>query len=244
MGWAVLRALVAGWFSFEEGHATAGDVLAGEVACDWLKQAGLEVELAMVASIGRGCDWRTVDPARYSHVVFVCGPFQRGELEFEFLSRFAGCTLIGLDLSMLLPVESWNPFDFLIERDSNRAAHPDIVFGARGAHVPVVGICRVEAYDSASVSEANAAIDRLVASSKVVAVEIDTRLDENGTGLRNAAEIESLLARMDAVVTTRLHGLVLALKNRVPVVAIDPEPGGAKVRRQAQVFRGGQSYLP
>ena len=34
--------------------------------------------------------------------------------------------------------------------------------------------------------------------------------------------------------TTRLHGLVLALKNGVPVVAIDPEAGGAKLARQAK----------
>lgn len=233
----MLRALVAGWFSFREGHATAGDVLAGEVACDWLKQAGFEVDLAMVEPVGRGCDWRTADPARYSHVVFVCGPFQRGELEIGFLSRFGRCTLIGLDLSMLLPLETWNPFDYLIERDSNRAAHPDIALAARGARLPIVGICRVEAYGSASVSEADAAIDRLVASSGLVPVDIDTRLDENSTGLRNAAEVESLLVRMDVVVTTRLHGLVLALKNGVPVVAIDPEPGGGKVRRQAQLLQ-------
>ena len=36
--------------------------------------------------------------------------------------------------------------------------------------------------------------------------------------------------------TTRLHGLVLALKNGVPVVAIDPEAGGAKLARQAKTI--------
>lgn len=184
----MLRALVAGWFSFRNGHATAGDVLAGEVACGWLRQAGFDVDLALVEPLGRGCDWRAADPARYSHVVFVCGPFQRGELEVEFLSRFARCTLIGLDLSMLLPLEIWNPFDYLLERDSNRAVHPDIAFAAQCVSVPVVGICRVEAYDAASVGEADAAIDRLVASGEMVAVDIDTRLDENSIGLRNAAE--------------------------------------------------------
>ena len=81
----VLKALVAGWFSFREGHATAGDVPAGEVACDWLEAGGFEVDLAMVEPVGRGCDWRSVDASSYSHVVFVCGPFQRGELN-EFLS--------------------------------------------------------------------------------------------------------------------------------------------------------------
>jgi glycosyltransferase involved in cell wall biosynthesis len=243
-----MKALVAGWFSFPEGHATAGDVLAAEVACDWLRQAGFEVDLAMVAPVGRGCDWRSADPAHYSHVVFVCGPFQCGELETEFLFRFGRCNLIGLDLTMLSPLGAWNPFDYLIERDSDRAAHPDIAFAARAAHpatafatrnarVPNVGICRVEAYEGASVAEADAAIDRLVASGGMVPVNIDTRLDANSTGLRNAAEVECQLARMDAVVTTRLHGMVLALKNGVPVVAIDPERGGAKVWRQAEVLQ-------
>ena len=41
---------------------------------------------------------------------------------------------------------------------------------------------------------------------------------------------------MDVVLTTRLHGLVLALKNGVPAVAVDPIAGGAKVRRQAETL--------
>ena len=41
---------------------------------------------------------------------------------------------------------------------------------------------------------------------------------------------------MDAVVTTRLHGMVLALKNGVPALAIDPIAGGAKIKRQAETI--------
>src|SRR6266481_2477666 len=67
----------------------------------------------------------------------------------------------------------------------------------------------------------------------MVTVPIDTRLDINSSRLRSAAEVESLISRMDLVITTRLHGLVLALKNGVPAVAIDPIPGGFKIERQA-----------
>ena len=35
------------------------------------------------------------------------------------------------------------------------------------------------------------------------------------------------------MVTTRLHGMVLSLRQGVPAVAIDAIPGGAKVTRQA-----------
>ena len=178
-------------------------------------------------------DWRGVDPTAYSHVVFVCGPFGRGPLEAEFLGRFADNTVIGVDLSMLAPLDRWDPFDRLIERDSSDRARPDIVFLSRKPLVPVVGICLVEPYEGARVAEANAAIRGLITARDAAVVEIDTRLDENATGLRSAAEVESLIARVDALVTTRLYGMVLALKNGVPPIAIDPEVGGAKIVRQA-----------
>ena len=60
--------------------------------------------------------------------------------------------------------------------------------------------------------------------------------------MRTAAEVESLIARVDVVVTTRLHGLVLALKNGVPAVAVDPVRGGAKVCRQAQTLGWPYAY--
>ena len=115
-------------------------------------------------------------------------------------------------------------------------ARPDIAFASPRPLVPVVGVCLVDEYDGALVQEANAAVRRLVGSREVAIVPIDTRLDANRTALRSPVEVESLLARMDVVVTTRLHAMVLALKNGVPVIAIDPEAGGAKVRRQAEVI--------
>ena len=76
----------------------------------------------------------------------------------------------------------------------------------------------------------------LLAGAGVAVIPIDTRLDVNATGMRTAAEVESAIARVDVVVTTRLHGLVLALKNGVPAVAVDPIRGGAKVCRQAEAL--------
>jgi glycosyltransferase involved in cell wall biosynthesis len=169
-------------------------------------------------------------------VVFVCGPFGRGELEERFLLRFAHCRLIGLALSMKEPLEKWNPFDLLIERDSSRTAHADIAFASRAPRVPVVGVCLVEAYDAALVNEVDAAVKRLLASREVARVPISTRLDHNETGLRTASEVESLISRMDVLVTSRLHGLVLALKNGVAPLVIDPERGGAKLTRQAALL--------
>jgi Polysaccharide pyruvyl transferase len=232
----LLKALVAGWFSFEDGHATAGDLLARDLVCRWLEQAGYSYDIAVAPPFSGGIPLHLAEASEYALAVFVCGPFEQKALEAEFLGRFARCFVIGINLSIPVALDEWNPFDFLIERDSSVRAHPDMVFLSDKPKIPVVGRCLVEPYEGALDAVANAAIKRLAASREMTVVSIDTRLDTNSTGLGSPAEIESLLARMDVVITTRLHGMVLALKNGVPVIAIDPEPGGAKIKRQAETI--------
>jgi hypothetical protein len=231
-----MKVLVAGWFSFPAMGATAGDLLVRDVVCGWLEEAGRPYDVAVAPPFVAGVDWAAVDPREYSDVVFVCGPFGNGWPITEFLDRFAGRRLIGINLSMLETLETWNPFDLLLERDGSSCARPDVSLLARKTDVPVVGVVLVHAqpeYSEGRHDKARAAIDRLVASRPMATVHIDTRLDANITGLRSPGEVESLIARMDVVVTTRLHGLVLALKNGVPAVAIDPIARGAKLSRQA-----------
>ena len=231
-----MKALVAGWFSFEQMGATAGDLLARDVICEWLTSAGYEYDLSVAPPFTGGIDWRSADPSRYAAVVFVCGPFGNGWPLTDFLARFAGRRLIGVNLSMLQPLDSWNPFAALFERDSSRATRPDVSFLSPRRRCPVIGVILVHPqneYPGGRHETAHAALLQLIASREAAAVRIDTRLDENSTGLRTPTEIESLIARMDAVVTTRLHGMVLALKHGVPALAVDPILGGAKIRLQA-----------
>ncbi|TGP23417.1 MULTISPECIES: polysaccharide pyruvyl transferase family protein [unclassified Mesorhizobium] len=227
-----MKILVAGWFSFARGHATAGDLLSRDVLCRWLDERSIAYNLATDPPFAGGLNWRLVDPGDYSHVIFVCGPFGRGEFEAEFLGHFARCRLIGLNLSMDLPLDEWNPFDLLIERDSSAGTNPDIVFAARQELPPVVGVCFVEEHPGAEVARANAAIAKLIAVRELAVVGIDTRLDVNEGGLRTPGEVEALIARVDVLITTRLHGLVLALKNGVPALAIDTVPGSGKITKQ------------
>jgi hypothetical protein len=232
------RVLVAGWFSWTGRGATAGDVHACEVVCHWLSDAKRVYDVASVLPSLPGVDWRRVDPAEYSDLVFVCGPVGPQASPLPLLRRFSSSRHIGIDLTMLEPVASWNPFDVLIERDSDLTSRPDLSFAVPNRELPVIGLVLVEPYppeygarDRQAV--ARAAVARLVNSREAAIVEIDTRLDRNSTGLRTADEVASLVARMDAVITTRLHGLVFAIKSGVPALAIDPVAGGAKIRRQA-----------
>jgi Polysaccharide pyruvyl transferase len=236
-----MRALVAGWFSFEQMGATAGDLIAAGIAGEWLHDAGYEeIVVARAAPFADVVDWKSLDPADLDLVVFVCGPFGNGPPVTEFLRHFAGCRLVGLDLSMLQPVSEWDPFDLLIERDSERVGRPDITFAGSSPTVPVIGVIKVhpqEEYGSrARHHEADRLIDELLGDTEAARIEIDTRLDLNVTGLRTPGEVEALVARCDATVTTRLHGTVMSLKNGVPSLVIDPIAGGGKVIRQARTL--------
>jgi Polysaccharide pyruvyl transferase len=233
-----VKTLLAGWFSFEGMGATAGDLLARDLACEWLRDAGRSVDVAHAPPFRGGVDWRSVDQGGYEEVVFVCGPFGNGPPLDEFLERFRAARLIGLDVSLLEPLETWDPFDLLWERDSSRASRPDISFAAPSSEVPVIAVVLAHPqreYDGGMHEEVGAAIRRVLETREMAVVEVDTRLDENRTGLSTPGEVEVLIARADVIVTTRLHGLVMALRNSVPALVIDPIAGGAKVRRQADV---------
>jgi hypothetical protein len=235
--------LAAGLFSFPTQGATAGDLIACDVVCGWLREAGLEYDVAFAEPFTGGCDWRHVDPRDYSHVVWICGPLGKGTEAFARLRRrFASDTRrwIGVNLSMIESVEAWNPFDVLLERDSNRKELADLAFGGERARLPVIGLVQVEAFtplfpERDRQEDARAAVRRLAYARSAAVVEIDTRLDiENASGLRTPGEVEALIGRMDVVVTTRLHGLALALRNGVPAVAVDPVAGGDKITAQAR----------
>ena len=82
-------------------------------------------------------------------------------------------------------------------------------------------------------------------------MQIDTRLDvPNNSGLRTPAEIESLIAAMDVMVTTRLHGTVLALRNGVPAIPLinrgrsQSYPAGRAPRMAHPVKRFGSRSRP
>jgi hypothetical protein len=230
--------LVTGAFSFLGGAPTAGDLLAKDLACEWLRRAGHSYDVALTDPFVGGVDWQTVEPERYTHVLYVCGPFFRNDTVVGLLARFSHCLFSGLNVSMMESLDSWNPFHVLLERDSSANARPDLTFLSTEPLAPLVAVVPVEPEPEHGYrgmhDHANASIRRLLASRPLAIVEIDTRLDKNVTGLRNPAEVEALISRMDVVITTRLHGMVLALKNGVPALAIDPHEGGAKVKRQAE----------
>lgn len=232
-----MRALVAGWFSFAHGEATVGDLRAGEVVCRWLDEAAIPYDVALSPVFDDGVNLDEVDPGTYSDLVFVCGPAHGEQLD-ALLERFSECRRTGVDVSLLPGAKP--DFDVLFERDSERISRPDLAIASVYEPIPVVGIVRAHAQPeyggAAAFDEAHAAIDELLAREHVAPVELDTRVDPREPDKQTCAHIEAAFARMDAIVTTRLHGLVMALKAGVPALAVDAVHGGGKVRAQAEAL--------
>lgn len=216
-----MRILVVGWFSFPDMAATVGDLACADVISDWLGDMPHDV---LVAPPNGSNNWRAVDPDRYSHVVFVCGPFGP-DWQAEFWNHFAACRKIAVNIS---PLGHPLVFDEVISRDD----HPDLSLATPVSHVPLVGLCLVHPQPEYGDRGRHAEVERVIREylKTSAVVEVDTRVDRTPKSL---AQVETVLARMDYVITTRLHGLVLSLKNGVPAVAVDCISGGAKVYNQA-----------
>ncbi len=233
-----MRVLVVGWFSFEHCGATAGDIMSRDVVCRWLREAAVAFDIATAPPFADGVDWQAVRPERYTHVVFICGPFGNGSPITELLARFAHCALLGVNVSMLDALENWNPFEALWERDSSRDRRPDLSLLAEQPRVPVIGLIlahRQKEYGQRARHDVVEKVIREVLAQRDAAVlPIDTCLEANANGLTSPAAIEALIGKADVVVTTRLHGTVLALGQGVPAVAVDPIAGGAKIHAQCR----------
>ena len=230
-----LRALVTGWFSFLHGEATAGDLLAAQTVTAWLGEAGVEHETAFSPVLGGGPNLDQVDPAEFTHLFFVCGPAAGWQVE-GLLERFSHCVKVAVGVSVLdgTPTD----FDVIVSRDGI-GRRPDLSLLASNPLPPVVGLVRTHPqgeYPDARPQRVHELIEEALAGCDASVVEIDTRVDPRQVSNRRPQDVEAIVKRMDAVVTTRMHGLVLALKQGVPAVAVDVVPTGAKVTAQAQTL--------
>lgn len=230
------RALVTGWFTFFHGEATAGDLLARDSVQQWLTDAGIAHDTAMSPVLG-GPSLEDIDASRYTHLLFVCGPAAGWQVE-DLLARFPHTRKVAVGVSEVDTTPTG--FDVLLTRDGPAGDRPDLSLAADfpvlPARVAVVRAHRQNEYPDGRHEAAHRVIDEVLRSLDVAVVEHDTRVDPRSLVGRRTVDIEAVLAGVDAVVTTRMHGMVLALRHGVPAVAVDPVPGGAKVSRQAAVL--------
>ncbi|WP_083701559.1 polysaccharide pyruvyl transferase family protein [Tersicoccus sp. Bi-70] len=241
-----MRALVVGWSSVEHGEATAGDVLAMRAVTDALETAGIAHDVAWSAVMrpADGLALTDADPGAYSHLVFCCGP-ATGTPIAQLHEAFAHATRIAVGVSVLDhddPVTAG--FHTVIPRDAPGAdPHRDLASRIAPApeRVPVLGVYLTGEqgeYGSARRHESvTAVLTDWLRGLDAALLPLDTRLDPRDWRLpTGAAQVDAVLGRVDAVVSMRMHGLALALRQGVPVVAIDPVAGGGKVTAQARAW--------
>lgn len=236
----VPRALIAGHFSLPGGRATFGDVEAMEVVCQWLAEAGIPYDVASNDEDGvPGPRLLDLTPADYSIFIFVCGPwYPRKKIHALLLKQFGHCLKIGVNLTIS---ESGNAgFDILLARDNPTEHRADLAFSRQTERLPVVGVLLVERQAAYGSRQRHLYVKKIfeeyLSTGKVVPLYFDTVIYGNRVGLKSGAAFESLLRKVDVLITNRLHGLVLGLKNNVPVVAVDSVAGGGKVSAQAKAL--------
>jgi hypothetical protein len=235
---------VAGWPSFIDGEATAGDVLAMEAVAAELDEAGVRYEMAWSPVFRPGEQTlEDADPVRYSHLVFACGPLSGPGIE-ELHQRFAACRRVAVGVSVIDPADpAAAGFHVILARDSPEGPPTgDLAATPRPSLLPVAGVIHVgeqrEYSGRARHGTVARSLDSWLPGCGCALLPLETRLDSRDWRLcRTPGELESILSRVDLVITMRMHGLVLALKHGVPALAVDPVAGGAKVSAQAEAWR-------
>lgn len=239
-----MRTLVVGWSSVLHGEATAGDVLAMDAVAEALRTAGVPHDVAWSAVMcpPGGLRLDDADPARYTHLLFVCGP-ATGRSIAELHERFAHCRRIAVGVSVLDPEDPVTAgFHRVIARDGpGSGARRDLAARPVPQQVPVLGVYLTSGQHEYGARRRHDAVrsglEEWLGRVDAARLPLDTRLDPRDWRLpATAAQVGSVLARLDAVVTMRMHGLVLALRAGVPVLAVDPVAGGGKVSAQARAW--------
>lgn len=237
-----IRALVVGWASFLHGEATAGDVLAMETVRRIVAETSMPCDTVWSPGFRPGALHLDDAPAeRYTHLVFVCGPLH-GEQVRDLHRRYAGCRRIAVGVSVVDPHDpAVTRFDAVLPRDGGDGAPVrDLSAGTATEAVPVVGVVTAPGQPEYGDRRPVRVTEELTAwlrGRDCARVPVDTRLDARDWRLcATAGQLEAIIARLDLVVTQRLHGLVLALKHGVPALAVDPVAGGAKVTAQARAW--------
>ncbi|GAA3396903.1 polysaccharide pyruvyl transferase family protein [Cryptosporangium minutisporangium] len=192
-----------------------------------------------------------VDPSDYAAVVFACGPLHSTPPGpgipsplLDLHERFAGTRRVAVGVSVPDPCDpAVTGFDVVLARDAaDQQPAADLALAApEPSPVPVVGVILTDGQQEYGARRRHGSVaDALTGwlhGLDVARLPLDTRLDTRDWRLAaTPGQLRSVLTCLDAIVTTRLHGLVLGLQAGVPVLAVDPVAGGAKVTAQGRAL--------
>lgn len=244
-----------GWSSVLHGEATAGDVLAVQAVAEHLRRGGHDVvstwspAMSLAHATAADARYDDVDPAAFDVAVWVCGPLAGVPVQ-EFHARFATVRRVAVGVSVLDPADpAVTGFDAVVPRDrAGEAPQRDLAARPVADAVDVVGVFLTHGQGEYGArrrhEEVTAVLGGWLGALDVARLDLETRLDPRDWRLpARPGQVLAVVSRLDVVVTTRLHGLVLALRCGVPALAVDPVSGGGKVAAQAAAW-GWPCVLP
>ncbi|PBB87459.1 MULTISPECIES: capsular polysaccharide synthesis protein [unclassified Mesorhizobium] len=240
------------WYGSLKDNGTVGDLYALQSVAGRLKAIGVDFR-HLTASSGYEIPGERVAPdevvcSDYATLVFICGPIIKDHpIVDAIIRRFPTARKIGISIS-LFPADHISytqPFDIVLAREGGPRRFEDVAILApshiapqriRSSNEPlVVGLVLRGAqseygpdrslHDRASTLAAHV-LNTLATKYQVKTVEIEHHLTRSG---RSPSEIEDLYLSCDLVLTSRFHGAVLAMRNKVPFIAIDQIRGGGKL---------------
>jgi hypothetical protein len=133
-------------------------------------------------------------------------------------------------------------FDVILARDApGTAPRHDLSALVPFTPVPVAGVVlapgQAEYGTGRRHDEVHSRLTSWLSDHDCALVPLDTRLDtREWRSFGTPDQLLSVIGRLDIVVTTRLHGLVGALRCGVPALAVDPVADGAKLAAQARTW--------
>lgn len=238
-----MRVLITGWPSFWHGEATAGDVAAMDRVAAGLATAGIPHDIAWSPVLHpRGLTLDDAAPRNYTDLVFVCGPVHGRQVE-ELHERYAHCHRVAIGCSVIDPHSAaYTGFHAVAPRDSpGSPPRRDLASAVPPGGAPVAAVVLSPGQREYGSDRRHDVVHRQVLEwineITCAPMVVDTRLDShNGRMCSSVEEVAALLARADVVITSRVHGLVFALVQGIPALALDTIAGGGKVSAQAAAW--------
>jgi hypothetical protein len=233
-------ALIASWATIDHRHATIGDRLAVQVVIDALGRAGVPTALPSRDQFRAG----QLDLSEQAILVWVCGPIDFSyDKQQEILGRngtgwvITDATLITTDLSA--PVQA----DISTIRDGpGRPTSADFAVLAPPENAAQIAAVILRGHQpeyrqAPSVHhDVEAAVAAALNATLHYQVPLSTRNQPGIPPGKAAAALEFLLQIAAVVITSRLHGIVHAVRAGVLPIVIDEIIGGGKITACATAF--------
>jgi hypothetical protein len=242
----VLKVLLAfcGTLDFRCSYTTIGDIMAVYNVALKLKQYGIDFDIAYqnhhLLDFNHFCvDIRQIIPNNYSDLLYVCGPISHTAKKLSEIFIKQKRTAIGVSAATAIPTDF---FHKVYVRDSQEETNFDLAIADIGfphLHIneekrrPGLAICLVGSQSEYGINNGSNLFAQELAVllndiNKINKVFVNTLIKPSS---KNPLDAELDIQCCSITLTNRMHGALLSIYHRLPVIAIDQIRHGAKVTR-------------